>query len=81
LPRDVRPLTPRADEHRPGHRPGVHAMAELTLVQFVVALLMSLGGVCLFIWGVVTGLFNDVEAIKFKAYRAEVDDPMEARHD
>ena len=56
-------------------------MAELTLVQFVVALLMSLGGVCLFIWGVVTGLFNDVEAIKFKAYRAEVDDPMEARHD
>jgi cbb3-type cytochrome oxidase maturation protein len=47
-------------------------MAELTLVQFLVALLMSLGGVCLFIWGVLSGLFNDVEAIKYRAYRAEV---------
>jgi nitrogen fixation-related uncharacterized protein len=47
-------------------------MAELTLVQFLVALLMSLGAVCLFIWGVLSGLFNDVEAIKYRAYRAEV---------
>jgi nitrogen fixation-related uncharacterized protein len=49
-------------------------MAELTLVQFLVALLMSLGAVCLFIWGVLSGLFNDVEAIKYQAYRAEVND-------
>jgi nitrogen fixation-related uncharacterized protein len=49
-------------------------MAELTLVQFTVALLMSLGGVCLFIWGVLSGLFENVEAIKYRAYRAEVDD-------
>jgi nitrogen fixation-related uncharacterized protein len=47
-------------------------MAELTLVQFLVALLMSLGAVCLFIWGVLSGMFNDVEAIKYQAYRAEV---------
>jgi hypothetical protein len=49
-------------------------MAELTFVQFFVALLMSLGGVCLFIWGVLSGMFNDVEDIKYKAYRAEVTD-------
>lgn len=49
-------------------------MAELTLLQFVVALLMSLGAVCLFIWGVLAGSFDDVEAVKFRAYRAEVND-------
>ncbi len=54
-------------------------MAELTLVQFLVALLMSLGAVCLFIWGVLSGMFNDVEAIKYQAYRAEVRD--EEDHD
>jgi len=27
-------------------------MAELTFIQFLVALFMSLGAVCLFIWGV-----------------------------
>ena len=41
-------------------------MAELTLVQFLVALLMSLGAVCLFIWGVLSGSFNDVESIKYQ---------------
>ena len=49
-------------------------MEELTLMQFVVALLMGLGAVCLFIWGVLSGSFNDVEDIKYKAYRAEVRD-------
>jgi nitrogen fixation-related uncharacterized protein len=49
-------------------------MAELTLIQFGVALLMGLGAVCLFIWAVLSGMFKDVEDIKFKAYRAEVDD-------
>ena len=49
-------------------------MAELTLLQFLVALLMSLGAVCLFIWGVLAGSFEDVEAVKYRAYRAEVDD-------
>ena len=38
-------------------------MAELTLLQFLVALFMSLGAVCLFVWGVLSGLFNDVESI------------------
>lgn len=49
-------------------------MAELTFVQFGVALLMSLGAACLFVWGVLSGLFENVEAIKYKAYRAEVND-------
>ena len=49
-------------------------MEELTLMQFVVALLMGLGAVCLFVWGVLSGSFNDVEDIKYKAYRAEVRD-------
>lgn len=47
-------------------------MVEMTLIQFLVALLMGLGAVCLFIWGVLSGSFNDVENIKYKAYRAEV---------
>jgi hypothetical protein len=49
-------------------------MAELTFIQFLVALLMSLGAVCLFVWAVLSGMFTDVEEIKYKAYRAEVND-------
>jgi nitrogen fixation-related uncharacterized protein len=49
-------------------------MAELTFIQFLVATFMSLGAVCLFIWAVLSGLFNDVESIKYQAYRAEVND-------
>ena len=49
-------------------------MEELTLIQFVVALLMSLGAVFLFIWGVLSGAFHDVEAIKYQAYRTEVNE-------
>lgn len=49
-------------------------MVELTLLQFVVALLMGLAAVCLFVWGVVSGMFEDVEAVKYRAYRAEVKD-------
>ncbi len=49
-------------------------METLTLLQFLVALLMSLGALLLFIWAVLSGLFQDVEEIKYRAYRAEVDD-------
>ena len=51
-------------------------MAELTLVQFLVALCMSLGAVFLFIWGVLSGSFTDVEAVKYRAYRAEINDEV-----
>ena len=36
-------------------------MAELTFVQFLVALFMSLGALCVFIWAVLSGLFTNVE--------------------
>ena len=54
-------------------------MAELTILQFLVALLMSLGALCLFVWAVLSGLFHDVEEVKYKAYRAEV--PPDERRD
>ncbi len=47
-------------------------MIDVTMIQFVVALLMSLGAVCIFIWAVLSGLFTDVEEIKMRAYRTEV---------
>ena len=53
---------------------GRSTMLELTLNQFLVALCMSLAAVCIFIWAVLSGLFKDVEEIKMRAYRAEVDD-------
>lgn len=55
-------------------------MAGLTLLQFTVAFLMSLGAVCLFVWAVFAGMFNDVEDIARKAYHAEVpDDDKESK--
>lgn len=48
-------------------------MAE-TLVQFAVALCMSLGAVCIFIWAALSGLFTDVESIAERVYRQEVPD-------
>lgn len=53
-------------------------MLELTLVQFLVALFMSLGALSLFVWGVLSGVFRDVEAIKYQAYRTEVGDEEHA---
>ena len=49
-------------------------MLELTLAQFLVAFLMSLGALCVFVWGVLSGAFRDVEDVKYEAYRMEVDD-------
>jgi nitrogen fixation-related uncharacterized protein len=49
-------------------------MAELTLIQFLVALFMCLGAVCLFVWALLSGLFHDVDSVKYRSYRAEVND-------
>jgi hypothetical protein len=55
-------------------------MEELTFVQFLVALCMSLGALCVFIWAVLSGHFTNVEEVKYRAYRAEVhDDEPERR--
>ena len=45
---------------------------EATMIQFFVALFMSLGAVCIFVWAVLSGLLTDVEEIKYRAYHAEV---------
>ena len=49
-------------------------MIELTFGQFLVALSMSLGALCFFIWAVLSGLFVDVEDIKYRVYNREVGD-------
>lgn len=47
-------------------------MLELTLSQFGVAFLMSLGALCFFVWGLLSGMFTDVEDIKDEIYQREV---------
>lgn len=49
-------------------------MLELTFIQFLVALCMGLAALSIFIWAVLSGLFTDVEDIKYRAYHAEVTD-------
>lgn len=49
-------------------------MLELTFGQFIVALCMSLGALCIFIWAVLSGLFVNVEDIKYRVYEREVGD-------
>ncbi len=47
---------------------------------YVVALIMSIGAVCIFIWAVLSGAFHgaDEEALRF--YHREVDDDGHATH-
>ncbi len=45
---------------------------DLTLVQFVIALLIGLGSLGIFVWAILSGMFRDVEQVKMRAYRAEV---------
>lgn len=52
-------------------------MVELTFGQFLVALCMSLGALCFFIWAVLSGLFVNVEDIKLRVYKREVGDDGE----
>jgi len=49
-------------------------VVELTFVQFMVAFFMGLGALSIFLWAVLSGLFIDVEEVKYRAYRAEVRD-------
>ena len=46
-------------------------MAE-TFVQFMVALFMSLGALCIFAWAALSGYFNNVEEIAQRFYRVEM---------
>lgn len=49
-------------------------MFEPTILQFAVATFMSLGGLFVFVWAVLSGQFNDIEEAKYKAFRLEVND-------
>ena len=48
-------------------------MFEITALQFLVAFFMGLGAVCIFIWAVLSGLFNNIEDIKHQVLKAEDD--------
>jgi cbb3-type cytochrome oxidase maturation protein len=43
----------------------------LTLGEFAVALLMGLGALCAFVWGLTSGALRDVEGAKHQVLRAE----------
>jgi hypothetical protein len=49
-------------------------MVELTFVQFLVALFISLAALSAFVWAALSGYFTNVEDIAYRAYRREVND-------
>ena len=49
-------------------------MVTLTFYQFLVALCMGLGAVCIFIWAGMSGQMNDIEAVKQQVLEVENDD-------
>jgi nitrogen fixation-related uncharacterized protein len=55
-------------------------MERLVFIQFLVALCMSLAGVCFFVWGTLAGLFKDIESIKYDMLRRELDSATGGTH-
>jgi len=53
-------------------------MFELTAIQFLVAFCMGLGALCVFIWGVLAGMFTHVEDTAREFYQREVQDHDES---
>ena len=39
--------------------------------QFLVSMLMGLGALCLFLWAAASGLFRDVEPVKYQVLDSE----------
>ena len=56
------------------------ANVDLTLIQFVIALLIGLGSLGILIWAILSGMFRDVEEVKMRAYRAEVSEDDERQY-
>ncbi|NIR44431.1 MAG: cbb3-type cytochrome oxidase assembly protein [Gemmatimonadetes bacterium] len=54
---------------------------QLTLLQFLVALSMSLAALCVFIWAVLSGMFKDVEAPKYRMYEMEIEEDERTEED
>lgn len=48
---------------------------------YAIALLMSIGAVCIFVWGVLSGAFSNVDEAATTFYRAEMEnDRKHAEH-
>ena len=43
----------------------------LIVGQFIVSTLMGLGALCLFLWATASGLFRDVESVKYQVLDSE----------
>ncbi len=56
-------------------------MEQLTFIQFLVALCMSLAGVCFFIWGTLAGLFRDIEQVKYDMLARELGTEAGGHHE
>jgi hypothetical protein len=52
-------------------------MFELTAIQFLVALFMGLGALCVFIWAALSGMFTNVEDVAREVYQREAQDDGE----
>ena len=48
------------------------------LGPYIIALLMSIGAVCVFVWAVLSGAFNGADEAALRFYRAEVADDRDA---
>ncbi len=47
---------------------------DIVIVEFIVALSMGLGALCVFIWAVMSGQMESVEEIKYRVIEMEIDD-------
>lgn len=43
----------------------------LLVGQFLISMLMGLGALCLFVWAAASGLFRDVEPVKYQVLESE----------
>ncbi|MEJ2182347.1 MAG: cbb3-type cytochrome oxidase assembly protein CcoS [Nitrospirota bacterium] len=47
---------------------------EIVILEFIVAVLMGLGALCVFIWAVLSGHYEDAEEIKYRVLQRELSD-------
>jgi nitrogen fixation-related uncharacterized protein len=50
------------------------------LGPYLIALTMGMGAVCIFIWGVLSGAFNNTDAAALGFYRAEMENDRTSKH-
>ncbi len=47
---------------------------DIVIIEFMVALAMGLGALCVFIWAVISGQMEGVEEIKYRVLEGETED-------